>query len=116
MKPREELSIIQRTYDLILWYVPHLNRLPRDHRFTLGDRITNGLYELLEGLTLARYAQKKLARLEALNGKLDLLRQQTRLLKDFKLMDTRRYLHASGLINEIGQELGGWIRQQKNAA
>ena len=25
----EELPIIQKTYDLILWYVPLLNRLPR---------------------------------------------------------------------------------------
>jgi hypothetical protein len=32
MKMKEqELPIIQKTYDLILWYVPILNRLPRDH-------------------------------------------------------------------------------------
>jgi hypothetical protein len=33
-----ELSVIQRTYDLILWFVPFLHRLPRDHRFRLGAR------------------------------------------------------------------------------
>lgn len=33
----EELPIIQKTYDLIKWYVPILNRLPRDYRFTLGE-------------------------------------------------------------------------------
>ncbi|MCL1472927.1 four helix bundle protein [Argonema antarcticum A004/B2] len=27
-----ELAIIQKTYDLIKWYVPILNRLPRDHK------------------------------------------------------------------------------------
>jgi hypothetical protein len=26
----EELPIIQKTYDLIKWYVPILNRLPKD--------------------------------------------------------------------------------------
>jgi hypothetical protein len=31
-----DLPVIQKTYDLIRWYVPILNRLPRDHRFTLG--------------------------------------------------------------------------------
>jgi len=31
-----ELPIIQMTYDLMLWYVPILNRLPRDHKFTPG--------------------------------------------------------------------------------
>jgi formylglycine-generating enzyme required for sulfatase activity len=34
----QELSIIQKTYDLIKWYVPILNRLPRNHKFMLGDR------------------------------------------------------------------------------
>ena len=49
----EELPIIQKTYDVVLWYVPILNRLPRDHRFMLGDRMIHGLYEVLELLAQA---------------------------------------------------------------
>jgi hypothetical protein len=49
-----ELPIIQKAYDLILWYIPVLNRLHRDQKFGLGDRIVKGLYELHEGLILAR--------------------------------------------------------------
>ena len=60
---KSDLPIIQQMYDLILWYVPLLNRLPRDHKFMLGDRITGGLYSLLEELILARYETEKLARL-----------------------------------------------------
>jgi hypothetical protein len=39
-----DLPIIQKTYDLIKWYVPILHRLPRDYRFTLADRMITGLY------------------------------------------------------------------------
>ena len=95
------------------WYVPILNRLPRDHRFMLGDRLITGLYELLEGLVLARYAQDKLPQLKALNGRLDLIRYQTRLLLDFELISVKRYQYAGQLINAIGKDLGGWIRQQQ---
>jgi hypothetical protein len=42
---RGELPIIQATTDLIRWFVPLLNRLPRDHRFGLGDRLVSGLYD-----------------------------------------------------------------------
>jgi hypothetical protein len=35
----KELSVIQRTYDCIKWYVPIIERLPKIHKFTLGDRI-----------------------------------------------------------------------------
>jgi hypothetical protein len=100
-----DLPIIQKTYDLVKWYVPILNKLPRNHRFTLGERIINGLYELLEGLIAARYSRNnKLEALEQLNTRLDLLRHQTRLLLDFELMATDRYEYVGKLINEIGVE------------
>lgn len=108
-----ELPIIQKTYDLIKWYVPILNRLPRDHKFQLGDRIVAGLYELLEMLILARYQSSKLAQLQKTNSKLDVLRHQTRLLLDFELVSHKRYQHASRLLYTIGTELGSWIQQQQ---
>lgn len=108
-----ELPIIQKTYDLIKWYVPVLNRLPRTQRFQLGNRLTTTLYDLLEGLIVARYQRDKLAQLQNLNSKLDVLRYQTRLLLDFELLSLKRYQYVSNLINDIGIELGGWIRQQR---
>ena len=76
------LTIIQKTYDLIKWYVPVLNRLPRDHKFALGERITSRLYDLLEGLIQVRYAKEKLPQLQSLNTQLEILRHQTRLLEE----------------------------------
>jgi len=108
----QNLPIIQKTYDLIKWYVPVLNRLPRDHKFLLGDRITTGLYDLLEGLIQARYTRDKLSQLESLNSNLDTLRHQTRLLLDFNLIKTERYEYAGQLLNAIGTDLGGWMRQK----
>lgn len=49
---KRELPIVQKTYDLVKWYVPILNKLPREHKFLLGDRISTGLYDLLEGTIL----------------------------------------------------------------
>jgi hypothetical protein len=83
-----DLPIIEKVYDLIKWYVPILNHLPRDQRFLLGERITKGLYDFLDALIVARYAQHKLTILESLNSKLDIIRYQTRLLLDFNLMKT----------------------------
>jgi len=114
MNAQVELPIIQRTYDLIKWFAPLLNRFPRDSKFMLGDRVQNTLYGILEGLIRARYRREKVDLLESLNAELDVLRHQVRLCKDLDLMNIRRYEHASGLINEVGENLGGWIRQQKS--
>lgn len=111
-----ELPIIQKTYDLIKWYVPLLNRLPKDHKYGLGQRMVDHLYDLLETLLTARYQKDKLALLIPLNTKLDILRYQTRILMDFRLMDSDRFEYASRLINQVGLELGGWIKQQRQKA
>jgi hypothetical protein len=44
----EELIVITKTYDLILWSCNHTARFPRSHRFVLGERIERKLYDLLE--------------------------------------------------------------------
>ena len=109
----QDLPIIQKTYDLIKWYVPILNHLPRDHRFLLGDRIITSLYDLLETLIKVRYKREKLTQLEDLNSQLDVLRHQTRLLLDFELIPVHRYEFVGQHINAIGTDLGGWIKQQR---
>ena len=109
----EEIPIIQKTYDFIKWYVPILNRLPKNHRFLLGDRIVSELYDFLEQLIKARFERDKLSRLESLNSQLAILRYQTRLLLDFQQMELRRFEYASKQLNDIGIELGGWIKQQR---
>ena len=53
MKKAEELVVITKTYDLILWSCNHTSRFPRNHRFVLGERIERKLYDLLEMLIQA---------------------------------------------------------------
>ena len=108
-----ELTIIQKTCDCLQWYVPILTRLPKAHKFTLGERMINGLYTLFDGLIAAKYRQKKLPHLYELNIQLDVLRHQTRMLFDFHLMSVDRYEYAGKLLYNIGVELGGWIKQQQ---
>ncbi len=109
-----DLPILQKTYDFVKWYVEILNHLPKTHKYLLGDRLIVNLYDFLEKLVQAQYQQEKLDLLTSLNRQLEVIRYQTRLLHDFKVMKVQRYEHVSKLINEIGTDLGGWIRQQKN--
>ncbi|WP_156820171.1 hypothetical protein [Synechococcus sp. PCC 7336] len=44
---------------------------------------------------------------------MDILQYQTRLLLDFELIELKRYEYASGLIDELGRQLSGWVGQQK---
>jgi hypothetical protein len=111
-----ELPILEATLALIRWFIPILHRLPRQHRFGLGDRLIASLYELMEQLALARFQRDKLPILEPLAGRLHLIQLQTRLLQEFSLIDLRRYEHASRLIAAIGRQHSGWLAQQRRPA
>ncbi len=37
-REHEELTVITKTYDLILWSCNHTSKFPRNHRFVLGER------------------------------------------------------------------------------
>lgn len=110
----EELSVIQRTRDLIFWTVPMVNRLPKSFKYSLGDRLVETLFEMLETLIEAKYAKSKIDSLNSANVRLDVVRAHMRLLLDFKLIDGRRFFHASELIYNVGVEIGSWLKQQRN--
>jgi hypothetical protein len=48
----QELTVITKTYDLILWPCNHTSCIPRNHLFALGERIERNLYDLWTGKTL----------------------------------------------------------------
>ena len=73
-KDVEELVVITKTYDLILWSCNHTGRFPRNHRFVLGERIERNLYDLLETLIRAKYSRQRQPLLEDANLKLEILR------------------------------------------
>lgn len=109
----DEPKIIQDTYNLIKWFIPILNRMPRNHKFLLGDRIINNLYDILETLVKAKFSKTKLPLLESTNINLNIIHYQIRLLQDFTPIKSSEYESVSLQLSEIGKSLGGWINQQK---
>jgi hypothetical protein len=107
---QEELVVITRTYDLILWSCHHTGKFPRNHRFVLGERIERNLYDLLETLVKAKYRRERQELLQQANLTLEVLRFQMRLAKDLQCLKVDSYGFAAKAIDEIGKLVGGWIK------
>jgi len=114
MKKTEELVIITKTYDLILWSCNHTSRFPRQHRFVLGERLERTLYDLLETLIQAKYSRERTPLLNTANLKLEILRFQIRLAKDLQCLQIKSYGFAAKQIEEIGRLVGGWLKSKKS--
>jgi hypothetical protein len=110
-QPTGELLVIDKAYELVLWSCRHIANFPRSHRFTLGERMERRLYDVLELLLKAKYSGQKAGLLRQANMELELLRFQFRLAKDLKCFTLKRYEHGVRAVNEIGQMVGGWLKQ-----
>lgn len=108
-------TIVQKVYDLIKESVPFLNSIPRKYKFTLGDRMQNQLFELLEFVIEAYYlpVTEKKSLLKKANTKIEILRHYFRLCYEFGLYNSLKYKHYAEKLDEIGRMIGGWLRSLK---
>jgi hypothetical protein len=87
-------------------------RFPRNYRGTLNQWVEDQLWGILDLLIEAAYTRHKLPLLEQSNLHLQKRRFLTRICKDRQCLSLDPYEYAARMINEIGTELGGWIKQQ----
>jgi len=111
----DDVLVIDRTYELLKWYLGRLEKLPRSHRYGLGQRIESTLYAVFEGLVRARYAARaeKAAALSEVNLRLETLRMYSRLAHDMAMLPHNSYEFAARATDEIGRMVGGWLKQQR---
>ena len=110
----ETPAAVSACHDLLKWMIPHLDKFPRNRRFTLGERIETGLLEVLEFLVEAAYhtaSRKKVLGLA--NLRLHRVRHLWRLCYELMVIPLQRYRHGSGLIDDIGRQIGGWARSAR---
>ena len=103
-KKDQELIVITKTYDLILWSCNHTSKFPRNHRFVLGERIERNLYNLLETLIRAKYTKQRQRLLEDANLSLEVLRFQMRLAKDLQCLKVESYAFAAKSISSKARD------------
>ena len=105
-------TIVAKAYDFIKYALPILNKMPKDQRYLLGDRIQTMLSDLLERLLEAYYAptHQKKAILTQVNLLLEKLRYFCRLGYDLGYYNSVRYHDFAAKINEIGKMTGGWLK------
>lgn len=111
-----ESPIFVRTYDLLLWLIPAVERFPRSQRPVLGRAVQEAALALQEHLTAASKSVAPPAKLEQADVALALLRTRLRLCYDLRLLSLGQYEHAARMVAEVGRLLGGWRRQHQQTA
>ena len=103
---------VQACHELLAWVSPLLDQFPRNRCFTLGERIETGLLEILEHLVAAAYSRDKRELLTRANRRLSVNRHLWRLAWELRVIGMRRYEHGSRLMDDLGRQIGSWLRSR----
>lgn len=108
----EKENVVTHTYDLLYYLVPQLVKFPRSQKFVLADRIQTLLTDILQQLIEAYFSRPEAKKtiLQQVNLNLEVLRYLVRLAKDLHCLDLRRYELVQDKINQIGTQVGAWIK------
>ncbi len=109
-------NVLTRTDDFIKWFLPKLEKFPRNYKFLFGDRLVQIQLDLLEHLIEAYYRKEKLPYLRAANIELEKLRHLLQICTEMRFLSLDQFEYASRSLNQIGSMVGGWIRQQESKA
>ncbi len=111
--PSDPAVVALRMEDLTVWAIERAAKMPRDHKFTVGDKLVEGCLQVTTLLTEASYVRDKLALLAEASRALTRARVLCRIAQRLHLLsEAQREFFVSQSL-EIGKMIGGWTRSLK---
>lgn len=107
-----DIPIFKKTYELYKVLYAWRNLIPKQDRYGVWQRCEELVLNILEALLKASQLSKteKVPTLEKASLELNMLRIFVRLAKDTKAIDNKKYVALESAIDDIGRQLGGWIK------
>ena len=107
-----EISLVQKILDFYKICHSSVKLFAKQERYSLGQKIENSAFEILEFALQAAYLPKykKMEIIRRASDKIDLLKYLLRLAYEIKSINFKRYILLEEKIIEIGKMLGGWMK------
>jgi len=105
-----QTPVFVRTYDFLLWLLPHSAKFPKTMRHTLTNRLESAALDFHGALSRANRHRddERLRDLDDADALLDQVRFLVRLVSDLGWISGRQFEFAAEKLAEIGRLVGGW--------
>ena len=115
MEKGNDLRILQKTEDMILYANKALEQFPRSERYALAADIKQTMYSFYRLIITANKKYYKKTTLQDADVELEVLRGLIRLAanKEMRYLPMKKYENWAKMLSEIGRMLGGWIKAMK---
>ena len=104
----QHLPVFQAIYDLILEIHNRVDNFPRVHRYSIGEKIKNISFDLLDLVVKANSVKNKEVYLGGAEDILEKLKIYIRLCFDLKILGNKGFEFLIRGMDEIGRQLNKW--------
>jgi S23 ribosomal protein. len=106
----DNLPVYKKSYDLLLEVFILCKNLPRDHRFSTGERLKDRLMSLMVCIYHANSSVDKVEHLNKAREYVVEIKLYIRLLHDMKLISVKRIALLTENIESISKQLTAWTK------
>jgi hypothetical protein len=99
--------------DVTHWVVERVAKMPREHKFAIGDKLVEACLDVTCALVEATYIRDKLGLLAQASRGLVRARVLARLANRSKLVSNEHLAYFERETVEIGRMIGGWTRSTR---
>src|ERR1019366_413048 len=105
-------AVALRMEDVTHWVVERVAKMPREHKFAIGDKLVEACLDVTCALVEATYVRDKLGLLGQASRGLVRARVLARLAGRSRLLSHDQLAHFERETVEAGRMLGGWTRSE----
>lgn len=110
MAQYNHLPIYRASYQLLLESTLAIKDFPREHRFTLGQKLREEIIEIIVLVYRANSAKRKRDFIEDLLARLQVANLMIRLAHDMRFLPLKKYANLAQLADSIGKQASGWMK------
>jgi hypothetical protein len=109
----DQLPVYKTSYNLLIKLYQVVHELPKEHKFTLGEKLKNYCLDLVIGTYQANVALDKKSIIQSLLQLIEQIKILVRVSRDIRIIGLQQYVDMSVLIDSIAKQLRGWKRSIK---
>jgi len=103
-----DLPVYRDVYKLILLIFEYTKEFPREYKYSLGQDMKRDGLVLVRSIYRANKSYEKEEHLEQFLDDFEILKLETRLCVDLKILPIKKQAQLSQLMEGIGKQITGW--------
>lgn len=105
-----DLPVYKATYDILLELFLLVQKMPREHKFTLGEQVKKECMDIFLDIYQANTVNDKREFLKSASLHLLKLRVMLRICNDLRLMNMERFIKLNEKVENVSRQLAGWTK------